>query len=204
MPPLPMLRRIAGLAALALWVASLALPVNWNCSLPRLVDYGAIMFALGWIGIWLLQFGWLANLFMLLNIYRLLHGRRAGLLTAPLSLAMAASAYWFKEYPDFERGATSNSADTVRAFGRGRAAPCYLRLPPSWKRSPIPGKGARTRQHLVHKAKMACILATPLCPIARSARPFLAFGACRSRRPTGGRASILSTPMKKPCQATKF
>jgi hypothetical protein len=94
-------RRIAGAVAPALWLASLTQTVTRSCAADGEIYSGYTVLLLGGLGPLEMQFGWFANPLMLWTAGCLLFGRRAGLITASLSLVLALSSFtWTKQAYD--------------------------------------------------------------------------------------------------------
>ena len=100
---LPPYRRLIGISALALWCASLALPVETDCDGFHAAR-GYDILALGWFGpiavlisplAVLSSVGWYANPFMLWQSGRLLLNRRPGVVGSGISVILAwSSLFW--------------------------------------------------------------------------------------------------------------
>src|SRR5436309_940596 len=86
----------AVIVAIAMWVASLALPV-WETRSKNGGDWGTVIGVLpaviGFLGLLVLCPAWFANLLLIPAIVTLFKGRRIGFWLSFAALAIAASAY---------------------------------------------------------------------------------------------------------------
>jgi hypothetical protein len=105
-------RQIIGLVALAMWIASLALPVETDCGFSY-ANQGYLILATGWLGAMVLQLGWFANPFMLWVMGRLMFNRRPGIIPALIGLSFALDALAWKTTP------TDNGYNTICARHAG-------------------------------------------------------------------------------------
>ncbi|MEW6435732.1 MAG: hypothetical protein AB1508_01015 [Pseudomonadota bacterium] len=96
------IRRLVGVAALALWVSSLFLPVARYCTAYNgsLHLSGLTVLAMGWMGWADGQFGWFANPLILWVIIRLLCGFRAGAIAASIAFVLALLSFSFNRTAD--------------------------------------------------------------------------------------------------------
>jgi hypothetical protein len=91
-------RRLAGIVAILIWIASLALPAETECGFSH-PNSGYLILLSGWLGPLAGQFGWYANLFMVWTIGRLLANKRPGIIPAIIGLGLALSALAWKTTP---------------------------------------------------------------------------------------------------------
>jgi hypothetical protein len=105
-------RQIIGGIALALWLASLALPVETDCG-QRYADAGYLILMIGWIGVFVGLLGWYANPFMLGLILVLLLDKRPSIIAALIGLGLALTALWWTRTP------TDNGYSTICAHHTG-------------------------------------------------------------------------------------
>jgi len=88
-------RPLLGVAALLIWIVSLALPVETDCG--GLPIKGYLVLETGWLGPLGGQFGWYANLCMLWTIGQLLLNKRPEMTPAVVGAALALSALtWWR------------------------------------------------------------------------------------------------------------
>lgn len=96
----PVSRRWAGVLILAMWVASLILPVFSACNHNYDETGGWFLLAAGWFGFLVLQPAWLANWFILAVGVVLVLNKRPPIWLGMLAGIFAAPAWWWKEWND--------------------------------------------------------------------------------------------------------
>jgi hypothetical protein len=94
------LSRIAGIAILMMWIASLILPVFTTCRAGYDHVGGWFVLMIGWMGVLELQPAWFANLLILVIAGILLAERRAPVWLGGITLALAGCAFYFKDMVD--------------------------------------------------------------------------------------------------------
>ena len=92
----PTHRRLIGVAALALWCVSLALPVETDCGVSYAAR-GYDILGVGWLGpsVSVGLVGWYANPFMLWQSGRLLLNRRPGVIGSGIGAVLALSSFFW-------------------------------------------------------------------------------------------------------------